>query len=54
MTRHVLTGCAALVAVTLPCDIAGVRSPIVVVAGVVVGLAAMLLSAWLADRRAAT
>lgn len=52
MTRHLLIGCGALVAVTLPCDIAGIRSPLVVAAGVIAGVGGMLLSAWRADRRA--
>jgi hypothetical protein len=52
VTRHVLVAVLCLCAITVPCDVAGVRSPWVVVAGVLAGLTGLLVSAWLADRRA--
>jgi hypothetical protein len=52
MFRHMLMGVLALMIITLSFDLAGVRSVWVVVAGVLVGVAIMLFSAWREDKRA--
>jgi hypothetical protein len=49
--RHFLVGLLCCACVTLPYDFYGVESAWVTLAGFLVGIATMLLSAWLSDRQ---